>query len=378
MNEENLPIQLVEPDPEAMLRYYYNTEDLEESIAQFGQIEAVHVYKNGEKYYVYVGIRRYFAIKRLCDKYGKPCEIKAEIEEMEPDPETKFGRIFQENEKRNDFTLYEKIGFVLFHGKLAEALVKDKIISEHFKKDALSLRNFDVTEEDLKRWLGIEMKVSKKVNLTLGHIRKIAELEGREKRDFAVAVLSYLEVPASLANNINIYLINMAKNERLTKALKEKGIENPYEKEPLPAFKLHEPSKPQKPQQEVLPSPVIEKPVETRTMTAEIPREAIEAPESAIPKEIFQPQKVIPEQTRKAEIKEEAPALEEEEKPVKEEEPPTMVLFRGESSFFAIDGVYVVFYNGAKPEVRLIEITEDGQIVDINGKKFRIKLMNSL
>ncbi len=363
--EENIPIQLVGPDPEAMLRYYYNTEDLEESIAQFGQIEPVLAYKKEGKYYVYVGIRRYFAIKRLCEKYGKICTIEAKVDETEPEFEIKIARIADENGKRDDLTIYEKLFLILFRGDIAEIFIKNKVISENFKKEAQRLVYYGITEEDLRRWYDIEMKVSDKINLTLGHIRKIAELDDREKRDFAVAVLSYLEVPASLANNINIYLINMANNEKLAKALKEKGIENPYEQRPVPF-------KPQELQREPRAQPSTVKPVETKTAPTEIPEKAIEAPESTIPKEAFWPQKVMPEQ-RKAE----EPELE-EEKPAKEEEPQTMVLFRGESRFFAIDDVYIIFYSGVKkPEVRFIEITEDGQIVNINGKKFRIKLMNS-
>ncbi len=95
--EENIPIQLAVPDPDTQIRLIYETKDLEESIAKLGQLQNVYAYKKDGKYYVFLGHRRYLAIKHLYEKYGKPDYIIASVLENEPDFETKVTLFCEES-----------------------------------------------------------------------------------------------------------------------------------------------------------------------------------------------------------------------------------------------------------------------------------------
>ena len=108
---KELPIESVEADEEAKIRVYYDFSDLVESIREVGQLAPGYAYKDGDKYKVFVGIRRLFAVKELYAKEGKPRVFKAFV--FEKKPKNFYALIREENMKRSDLTGLDKVHTIL-------------------------------------------------------------------------------------------------------------------------------------------------------------------------------------------------------------------------------------------------------------------------
>ncbi|MCL4344625.1 MAG: ParB-like nuclease domain-containing protein [Nitrososphaerota archaeon] len=130
MSYQKIPIGKAEADPEAQSRIIYDVKDLMKSIETVGQLEPVLAYEKGGKYYVYVGMRRLYAIKNLYETKGKPETIKAEIT-AELDRETKRKIIIEENSEkaRKNLTVYDKIWLVWQDSPLVEEMAEEGLLS---------------------------------------------------------------------------------------------------------------------------------------------------------------------------------------------------------------------------------------------------------
>lgn len=83
----DLPIEECEPYPKAMMRFEYGPEDpniaaLAESILAQGQLQRGRAVPkpDGKGKWVYIGTRRYFAVRSLAGKPGAPATYRAEID----------------------------------------------------------------------------------------------------------------------------------------------------------------------------------------------------------------------------------------------------------------------------------------------------------
>ena len=108
---KELPIESVEADEEAKIRVYYDVSDLVESIREVGQLAPGYAYKDGNKYKVFVGIRRLLAVKELYAKEGKPKVFKTFV--FEEKPKNFYEFIREENVKRSDLTGLDKVHIIL-------------------------------------------------------------------------------------------------------------------------------------------------------------------------------------------------------------------------------------------------------------------------
>ena len=108
---KELPLESVEEDEEAQIRVYYDVSDLVESIREVGQLLPGYAYKDGDKYKVFVGIRRLRAVKELYAKEGKPKVFKAFV--FEKKPKNFYELIREENVKRSDLTGLDKVHIIL-------------------------------------------------------------------------------------------------------------------------------------------------------------------------------------------------------------------------------------------------------------------------
>jgi hypothetical protein len=108
---KELPIESVEVDEEAKIRVFYDTSDLVESIRMVGQLMPGYAYKDGDKYKVFVGIRRLLAVKELYEREGSPTVFKAYV--FEKKPENFYEMIREENAKRSDLTGLDKLHIIL-------------------------------------------------------------------------------------------------------------------------------------------------------------------------------------------------------------------------------------------------------------------------
>ncbi|MDG6931795.1 MAG: ParB N-terminal domain-containing protein [Nitrososphaerota archaeon] len=321
----SIPVELAVPDPEAQARVIYDVKDLADSIREHGQLEPVLAYEKGGKYYVYIGMRRLFAIGELYKVYGEPKTIKAEIT-PEPDPETKKRIILEENSEhiRKNLNLYDKMWLVWQRHPLVNEMIKLGIIKPWFVKSASPLR-LKITVDELRRWYQIEMLTAGEQRLGLEHIVRVSDLE-KEERDYAIYALVSTGTPAGAISDIKGWLGSVLVDEtRMAKLGIKKPKSNGDDKIESPAgSKGAAASRPSKPA--------------SKTGAKETSDEEDEASNE------------------------------------KTESVPVHLLPRSEFASFLERSGFVIVYADREPEVRKVMVS-DGEIVEIDGKKHRFNLV---
>jgi hypothetical protein len=180
-----LAINTIEPLRDFVFRFRYDDPSLQklaESIRQLGQIHNGRVVPKPDAsgYRVYVGIRRYFAVKRLYDdgdlRFGK---YYAVIDEGLSKAEM-FAKALAENmgEKgeRKDLSILEEIALFRRAGKLLTG-----------SDGSLVLKMLNQDEEYLKRRLSLAERISD------AKLRKLFEVEQASDFEFRVGHLEWLK-----------------------------------------------------------------------------------------------------------------------------------------------------------------------------------------
>lgn len=134
----DLPLEECEPYPKAMMRFEYGPEDpsimaLAEMILAQGQLQRGRAVPkaggNGKKWEVYIGTRRYFAIKSLDGKPGAPAVYRAEIDYGLTEDEI-ITRALMENEEgqgeRKPLSVEEELAY---YRLLLQDKSEDEVIS---------------------------------------------------------------------------------------------------------------------------------------------------------------------------------------------------------------------------------------------------------
>lgn len=218
----DLPVESCELDRSVELRFDYSVEDLAEDIRQRGQLQPVLAYQKAGRYWIFVGMRRYMAIKKLHEAYGKPEAIKALVLEREPSEEEKLEMALSENLKRNELNIYEKIAIALSHPGEAE-----RMISKHFAREVKLLMP-NVTVLQLRRWFEIE-KALGGVRLKLPHLEAVSQLK-REEQDFAVFFFHVFNIPEDVSRfNLRKLFSNTPLGPEERRMLEKLGIRPPGE-----------------------------------------------------------------------------------------------------------------------------------------------------
>ena len=315
-----LPVEKCALDRSVELRFEYEVDDLAEDIRERGQLQPVIAYEKDGRYYVFVGMRRYYAIKKLYEAYGEPKTIKAIVLGYEPSPGEKLEMALSENEKRSELNIYEKIALVINHGEQAE-----KVMSGSFIKRVRVLLS-QVTVEKLRRWYRIEKQLGG-VKLKLPHLIRISQLP-EEAQDFAVFFFHEFSIPeqAEVSDFRRLVLSTRLTAEQRRK-LEELGLKNPYEEE-----------KPSIPQISEEPEPLAHLAESTLT----------EAPQW---------------EEEPEEIREES----------EEEEHERTLLITESVQALVAEGRVYVFYRDEEPEVELIK-AEDQKVVEVGGERYRIRI----
>ena len=178
----DLPIDECEPCPKAMMRFEYGPDDpsimaLAEMILAQGQLQRGRAVPkaggNGKKWEVYVGARRYFAIKSLDGKPGAPAVYRAEIDYGLTEDEI-ITRALMENEEgrgeRKPLSVEEELAY---YRLLLQDKSEDEVISicERAGKDNTTMTR------------------SIRIARTLGSdkLRKLYEVEKKSGFRFALA-----------------------------------------------------------------------------------------------------------------------------------------------------------------------------------------------
>ena len=139
-----IPADLVDPDPNQP-REEFGEEELEQlatSIAEQGQLQTVVVYKEGERYMLVCGERRWRAVK----KKGLPT-INATLLKEKPDELTRVILQHNENKQRKAFTRNE------------EAKVYRTLMERFAMSRADVARTLAIAEADVSRALAIDEKL---------------------------------------------------------------------------------------------------------------------------------------------------------------------------------------------------------------------------
>jgi ParB-like nuclease domain. len=190
---KELPLESVEEDEEAQIRVYYDVSDLVESIREVGQLMPGYAYKDGDKYKVFVGIRRLRAVKELYEKEEKPKVFKAFV--FEKKPKTFYELIREENVKRSDLTGLDKIHIILKFSFADKILpVRDVQFIKPIYKDLRE--NIESVENELKELAKEEQRAKAQgfnnhlsFEELLFILRDLHSLE--EKKFFAIFFLVY-------------------------------------------------------------------------------------------------------------------------------------------------------------------------------------------
>ena len=187
---KELPIESVEVDEEAKLRVFYDVSDLIESIREVGQLMPGYAYKDGDKYKVFVGIRRLLAVKQLYEQEGTPTVFKAYV--FETKPANFYELIREENAKRSDFTGFDKVYIIMKYS------FANKILSTRDARLITSIRVVmrEVSDDELLELARLEQRAKAKGyenHLSLEEIlflfRDLHSLE--ERKLFAIFFLIY-------------------------------------------------------------------------------------------------------------------------------------------------------------------------------------------
>jgi|GEM_PF-1168138 len=362
---KELPIESVEADEEAKIRVYYDFSDLVESIREVGQLAPGYAYKDGDKYKVFVGIRRLLAVKQLYEQEGKPAVFKAYV--FEKKPANFYELIREENVKRSDLTGLDKVHIML---RIPFAV---KILSTFDMKFFYSVRKAidENSEKDIPELALVEQRAKSKgydKHFSLEEIlflfRELRSLE--ERKLFAIFFLiENVHVKLFEVGNFKQYVILNAPKltpEKLEIAgLSKEDVEKiiaMYQAPPYQAEIIKEEFEEQKKEE---PEEKLEKIEETHFP------ENIEEHPLEIEKSEEQPEEVekLEREEMSSERKEEVPSE------ISKEE--TIILMQHDVEYEIINGkkyMFVKKVSGIQPI-----IVEDEEELQLEGKKVRIKFV---
>ena len=358
---KELPIKSVKADEEAQIKVYYDVSDLVESIREIGQLAPGYAYKSGEKYKVFVGIRRLLAVKELYAKEGKPDVFKAFV--YEEKPTNYYELIREENVKRADLSGLDKF-YIIYKFPFAEKIipVRDvkyiipilKNLEQDPEKDIHELAE----EEHRAKEKGYENQLSLPELLFL--FRDLHSLE--ERKLFAIFLLVY-RIPIKRIEVENFKQFAIANAPKLTpEELEIAGLSKEDVEKIIAIYKAppyH--------------AEIIQEAFEEKK---EEPEEAFEKSEKTLlPKSPAEEQPFANEQLLEVEKSEEqhekVEKFESEETPSEISEEERIVIMDHDVEYEIINGHRFMFVK-KESGVQAVYV-EGGQEIDIQGVRVRIK-----
>ena len=201
-----LPIELCQPYPGLQNRLRYDQIDrLAEDIRVNGQLQPGRVVRKRDAtgYFVYIGMGRLFAVRRLFEKYGRPTRYMAILDAELPFAEL-FSRSMSENLRNKNLSVLDQMRSYDLASKLAgeeEVLQASCRTGESADEVTKMISLSGVFGDKLKRLDDIEVKTG--FSFQVGHLEAFAEASDERKlyEMAAVAAVSRFtarEVKASL------------------------------------------------------------------------------------------------------------------------------------------------------------------------------------
>lgn len=174
-----IPIKLIQPHPRLSFRFRYDVDSLAESMKSVadentpnGQLNPGRLVLRGdaEGYYVYVGVRRYLALKSL---YESTRDERFATYSAYIDTNISELQMFIKAKKENDEERGERQGLSVLEEVLGIGRIKDSIASQDL-------------DEGLKRLLAVAQKLGE------DKLRKLHEIEGATRFHYRLAHLERL------------------------------------------------------------------------------------------------------------------------------------------------------------------------------------------
>jgi len=355
---KELPVESVEEDKEAKVRINYDVSDLIESIREIGQLAPGFAYKSGDKYKVFVGIRRLLAVKELYEKEGKPDVFKAFV--YEEKPKNYYKLIREENVKRADFSGLDKF-YIIYKFPFAEKIIPVRDIRfinpirRNLKQDPENDLRELVEEEHRAKEKGYNNRLSIPEILFL--FRDLHSLE--ERKLFAFFFLIHM-LPVEYIETVNFKqhaIINAPKlkpEELEIAGLSKEDVDEIIAMYQAPPYH----------------SDIIREEFEAKKKEPEKTEETL-LPESAEEQPSFVNEQPLEVEKSEEQHEEKAEKLESEEANPEINEEERIVIMDHDIEYENINGQKVMFVkdeSGIEPYR-----VKDGQELEINGVKARIK-----
>ena len=206
-----LPVKLCDPHPDLQTRLRYDqVDELAKDIKAHGLLQPGRAVKNpdGTRYWVYQGIGRLFAVKKLFEEYGEPKSYLALLDEGLSFVEL-FSRSMSENLKRRNLSVLEEVrSFDLASQRAGE----DEIVAASSKigEDPRVVRRrielAGILGDKLGKLYEVEARARPGFSFQIGHLEALSKVEGRKElfqaaAATAVARFSVKELQSSLLHN---------------------------------------------------------------------------------------------------------------------------------------------------------------------------------
>lgn len=179
-----LPVRLCEPHPDLQTRLKYDQVDaLAEDIRAHGQLQPGRAVErpDGTGYWVYMGIGRLLAIKKLFEKEGGPKSYYALLDEGLPFVEL-FSRSMSENLKRRNLSVLEEVRSFWLASKKAdeeEIIAASSKIGEEPSAVRKRIEVAGALEGKLEKLYDVEAHA--RFGFQIGHLEALAKVDGEKQ-----------------------------------------------------------------------------------------------------------------------------------------------------------------------------------------------------
>jgi hypothetical protein len=206
-----LPVKLCEPHPDLQTRLKYDQVDaLAEDMRVHGQLQPGRAVErpDGTGYWIYMGIGRLLAVKKLFEKEGEPRSYYALLDEGLTFVEL-FSRSMSENMKRRNLSVLEEVRSFYLASLRAD---EDEIIAAASRigdEPAAVKRRVELAKalgDKLEKLYDVEAKAHNGFAFQIGHLEALARISGDRALYEAAAAAAFCrfsvkELQSSLRNN---------------------------------------------------------------------------------------------------------------------------------------------------------------------------------
>ena len=195
---EYVPLEKCRIDEHFMMRLDYSVDSLAENIRANGQLQPGMGYRNDDGVVmVYIGIRRFMAVRKLHELYGAPDTFYVSIVPR-PDEASMWSQAISENEERQSLTMLDKLNVA---GTVPVAVLAAAIDS-HIIRKLIEIKKA-IGQDGMVDWLHMERMAGGNLSLTQMEAL-VKHLPDRWSRDVGafIVVRAHYATSAALGDNL--------------------------------------------------------------------------------------------------------------------------------------------------------------------------------